>query len=1050
MFHQGVVTARDASLLESGELAQADDTFYLPNDPALYKAPGRTAYGTVSATTVASVTLTGTSMTKSNAFGTAITGAVTVGSKTLVAAGAFTSADVGKRLYGTDLESVGYVAAFVDANTVTMSRNAKTTNATSTILMSTFEPGDFVTGTLTAANTKISSITNASTVVLDTAASSNGSDTVVIAPSVKGLAFLSFPGVGKDVLIAYAGSKLYKSAYAGATGTFTAIVTGLSNTGTETMEVMKAGNQYILLSTKNAPRIIAYKDSSGTDTLTTRLMGLQPVQTFTAEVQTANSWPVLLGSNYYWFVVTEVVNPGESDEAEGTYSGTPQVAQITSPTTQSVVIRHPVTYNDGSEGLTPVATHWRVYMSPGFSTNTTTPSLTLFRRIGTFSIGQTSATISDSNPVTTNTSGSSTTGVTGWAPALSGWVSALTQVSGTTAAFALAATSITFTRVAGGSSVTVGMPIYGTGIAAGTEVQAVTGAGPWTITLSKPTSAAGGGGGGGTFYVGPGSARGGTSTTDAGGAAAVGDVINFGFRNDAGNAYNGKTVIGVAVRIVYYWNNLIGSDDSGNDRGFNVSLFTGGSLVATKLNVGHKSGQSSTPTFGGNRWGAIECGGNGDTWGRTWSSGLADFLDSATFKVRVEKAGSADTIFHAIDSVEVRVYFTGVDVNLDGEPFATIVYTTQIGEQVPQGAAGPPPMADTGDTFEGQAIFNDTTNASLLWASIPDDYEKVPTLYQINLSGAIYTPIQVFRKIASVGIAFCRNALKRLNYFPTEADANATRGRAWEDITTDLGAVSKRAVATFDFPGRGPTGAFISASGLMLTDGITVWPGNVDLDWENTVSTANLTKCFLVNYPQKHVLAFYYVPTGATYQTKCIYFFYHPSHLKNGNQLSALGPCNVRAGAACRTNLANVTKLLTGNLSDGKVYVEDTGNTSEDLLVTITPTIRTRLIYPSDVGNESRIERLWLRLGGNGNDTTGVFTVNVYRQNIGETLTLASTTPGTTSTVLITGDRLVVLHADNLAESFQVEITKASLDAGFNLAYLYALGEGYGLESNRA
>jgi hypothetical protein len=44
----------------------------------------------------------------------------------------------------------------------------------------------------------------------------------------------------------------------------------------------------------------------------------------------------------------------------------------------------------------------------------------------------------------------------------------------------------------------------------------------------------------------------------------------------------------------------------------------------------------------------------------------------------------------------------------------------------------------------------------------------------------------------------------------------------------------------------------------------------------------------------------------------------------------------------------------------------------------------------------------------------------------------------------------VVLHADNLAESFQVEITKASLDAGFNLAYLYALGEGYGLESNRA
>lgn len=43
----GVVTARDPSLLQPTELQQADECILRPSTPALYKAPGRLAYGTV-------------------------------------------------------------------------------------------------------------------------------------------------------------------------------------------------------------------------------------------------------------------------------------------------------------------------------------------------------------------------------------------------------------------------------------------------------------------------------------------------------------------------------------------------------------------------------------------------------------------------------------------------------------------------------------------------------------------------------------------------------------------------------------------------------------------------------------------------------------------------------------------------------------------------------------------------------------------------------------------------------------------------------------------
>lgn len=46
----GLVTSKDPSLLDEGELARADDSEYKPNDPGIWKIPGRTAFNSTGVT----------------------------------------------------------------------------------------------------------------------------------------------------------------------------------------------------------------------------------------------------------------------------------------------------------------------------------------------------------------------------------------------------------------------------------------------------------------------------------------------------------------------------------------------------------------------------------------------------------------------------------------------------------------------------------------------------------------------------------------------------------------------------------------------------------------------------------------------------------------------------------------------------------------------------------------------------------------------------------------------------------------------------------------
>ena len=277
MFHQGVVTARDASLLGEGEVAKADDCIYRPNDPAIWKAPGRTAYGTVHADTVTSVILSGLTATKTNGFGSDLSSTTAIGSRTVTSSALFSAGLVGLRVYGSGIQSNTYVASFTDSSTLVLSKPA-TASATVTLTFSTYEPFMFVKGALTGANATIVSVDSASQLTLDVA-STAGTETVVISSPVKAVLYLTFDAGNADALLAYANSRFYSSTYTADTGTFTAFLAGLQNSsGDEHAEAIKHNEAYLVLSPGNKPRRVYYKDVSGTNTLTSRGYGeRQPV-----------------------------------------------------------------------------------------------------------------------------------------------------------------------------------------------------------------------------------------------------------------------------------------------------------------------------------------------------------------------------------------------------------------------------------------------------------------------------------------------------------------------------------------------------------------------------------------------------------------------------------------------------------------------------------------------------------------------------------------------------------------------------------------------------
>ncbi len=354
-FNRGIVTARDATLLQPGELQRADDCVYRMRDPAIHRAPGRTLFGQPSGGTGAVKGL----------------GHLTFDGHTdqlleYIGTNFYTGDFTGLTGSSTILTGPGQVSCTIN--------NSATINAASGTPFGSMLAGAHVSGTGVPVGTYVLTVSSSSQLIL-TAATTGGSQTVTLTFDM-------------------------------------GIPVALPDAGTEILDFVQWDSVYYTIQASGAVQRVWWRSRGNVNStalnevLIGRAAGLDPVDTFldgsgslSGPSIVSGTWSASLGNGVYWFLITEIADPGTPDEIEGAYvanNGKPRAVTIADFTTQCVKITFPAQKNDGSTGR--LSTHWGIYMCPKQTDTDTVPSLALFHRVATTPIpGTTSITLGDSN-----------------------------------------------------------------------------------------------------------------------------------------------------------------------------------------------------------------------------------------------------------------------------------------------------------------------------------------------------------------------------------------------------------------------------------------------------------------------------------------------------------------------------------------------------------------------------------------------------------------------------------------------------------------------------
>ncbi len=353
LFNGGVVTARVGALLNSGELQRADDCIYREKDPAIWRAPGRTAL-------------------ISTAIGTDIRGLahlsfdagfvdqfVVLGRRTDGTPTWHDATDLaypGLHLYGADFTAVtgltpieiggqgrwyGAVTGTTldcsfDVPTCTIS-GATVTASSSSSFTDTVSIGAVVSGTGITAGTRVLSVDSDTQLTLDTPGTSG---TVTL--TFKQYPFLA-SAVGAKIIGTSIGTNVritavsnqdgttghYRTAMlsvapSGGNASYNFVITfggafSWNNTGSEILDAIQYGaRKYYMWDGVGNLKAAEWKsrasasDATLGSVLSLRPVGLKPVETApTVTVQTGQTtgWNLVKGSGKYWILITEIFSP---------------------------------------------------------------------------------------------------------------------------------------------------------------------------------------------------------------------------------------------------------------------------------------------------------------------------------------------------------------------------------------------------------------------------------------------------------------------------------------------------------------------------------------------------------------------------------------------------------------------------------------------------------------------------------------------------------------------------------------------------------------------
>jgi hypothetical protein len=314
-----------------------------------------------------------------------------------------------------------------------------------------------------------------------------------------------------------------------------------------------------------------------------------------------------------------------------------------------------------------------------------------------------------------------------------------------------------------------------------------------------------------------------------------------------------------------------------------------------------------------------------------------------------------------IGTTSVEDTRTGTDPVLPSGAAYQTISVTAFGVTTAVARNGPPPIATTGDVLEDSLVLNDTSDASKLWYSWPDEPHQFPSVNFLHFETKEADEVTLIRRVNNFLVVGLRDSIFRVDYLPRPEDARFDRGLPKTQIEGAHGIVGPLAADTFSF-GRGMLLAYVSRYGVLVTDGREWDVLTDDVDWDNTVDISKLSSARLTNNPSRYRLELDYTPVGGATNSACLFLHYHPSHAKQsqggGKRAKCTWPIHRAARCSWLVNVGGLTRLFTGH-ADGKAYVEDEGTADASAAGGIAYNLRTGDLNPGGFGTETRINRAW-------------------------------------------------------------------------------------------
>jgi hypothetical protein len=456
----------------------------------------------------------------------------------------------------------------------------------------------------------------------------------------------------------------------------------------------------------------------------------------------------------------------------------------------------------------------------------------------------------------------------------------------------------------------------------------------------------------------------------------------------------------------------------------------------------------------------IILGSGSDPWVGANTQNFVDSDFDANFMavIAVSQPGS---LF--VDSIRVRVTYGAISTTVGVIPFPSVVY--EFGGVSAQVARDhPPPSCNTGDVYQDSLVVNDLNNPSMLKYSYPGQLESFPPTYFIDFETRENDRVRCVKTVNNRLVVWLDASCYRVNYLPSERDASFDRGKAFDPISTNFGAVNPMCVTTFSMDGGPEMAAFVSNHGLHATDGFSFVTYSDGLDWRKIISISGTsTPIALIDDKERRQLLFYFrndVDFGAeTYL--CLPFCYHAAHLRSAQNF---GPAHPKCGGVQHMRNFDVGSSNFGDLKSawvsprtngdqsvylgyggataagaGSVYIENgTSIPASDPTMQYT----TRRLYLAESGSEWKCSEIYgYALGYDGTQPTLNYTLKTVKTNdTGEISTSAKA-------ITLKGQ---FLHKAGMFQKMceGARITMQATASGFAQEYLLIDYTSYGLEDS--